>query len=197
MSEFAAYGIPVAVSLRVLKLSCQPYYRLLKQPLTASELGEAYRANALFNAHREHPEFGSRFLVAGDQAAGEAMCKRTASKICRDNQCWSVFGKKRGNNCKRPVSPVHDDLVRRDFTAGRLNLWWLTDITEHWTTKGKLYFRAAKDVCSRLIVGYSIGHRMESRLAVNALVSAGPRRGSVAEFIVHSDRGSQFERGHS
>lgn len=34
MSELAADGIPVAVSLRVLELSRQPYYRWLKHQLT-------------------------------------------------------------------------------------------------------------------------------------------------------------------
>ena len=195
MSELADDGIPVAVSLRVLKLSRQPYYRWLKQPITASELGEAYRANALFDAHREDPEFGSRFLVAEARAVGEVMCERTAWRICRDNKWWSVFGKKRGRNGKRPGPPVHDDLVQREFTAGRLNQRWLTDITEHWTDEGKLYLCAVKDVCSRRIVGYSMGPRMEARLAVNALVSAVSRRGSVAGCIVHSDRGSQFRAG--
>jgi putative transposase len=58
VSELAADGIPVAVSLRVLKLSRQPYYRWLHQQVTAAELTEAYRANALLDAHRDDPEFG-------------------------------------------------------------------------------------------------------------------------------------------
>ena len=63
MSELAADGIPVAVSLRVLKLSRAPYYRWLAQPVTTAEVIEAHRANALFDAHRDDPEFGSRFLA--------------------------------------------------------------------------------------------------------------------------------------
>ena len=43
MSELAADGIPVAVSLRVLKLSRQPYYRWRHQQVTQAELIEAYR----------------------------------------------------------------------------------------------------------------------------------------------------------
>jgi len=121
VSELAADGVPVAVSLRVLKLSRQPYYRWLHQPVTAAELIEAYRANALFDAHRDDPEFGSRLLAEEARAAGEAMSERTAWKICRDNQWWSVFGKKRGKIGKRPGPPVHDDHLRREFTAGRLN----------------------------------------------------------------------------
>ena len=191
MSELAADGIPVTVSLRVLKLSRQPYYRWRHQQVTTAELTEAYRANALLDAHRDDPEYGYRFLVGEAAEAGEVMCQRTAWSICRDNQWWSVFGKKRGKNGKRPGPPVHDDLVKRDFSADDVNELWLTDITEHWTDEGKLYLCAIKDVFSARIVGYSISDRMKARLAVNALDNAASRRGDVAGCIVHSDRGSQ------
>ena len=192
MSELAADGIPVAVSLRVLKLSRQPYYRWRHQQVTTAELTEAYRANALLDAHLDDPEYGYRFLVSEAAEAGEVMCERTAWRICRDNQWWSVFGKKRGKNGKRPGPPVHDDLVKRDFSADDANELWLTDITEHWTDEGKLYLCAIKDVFSGRIVGYSISDRMKARLAVKALDNAISRRRDAAGCIVHSDRGSQF-----
>jgi transposase InsO family protein len=75
---------------------------------------------------------------------------------------------------------VHDDLVRRDFSATAPNRLWLADITEHRTTEGKLYICAVKDVCSNRIVGYSIDSRMKSRLAVTALTNALARRSDVA-----------------
>ena len=192
MKELAADGVPVAVSCRVLKLSRQPYYRWLRRPVTDAELTWAYRANALFDAHREDPEFGYRFLVGEAALVEESMCERTAWRICRDNRWWSVFGQKRGHNGRRSGPPVHDDLVQRDFTANAPNHLWLTDITEHHTAEGKLYLCAIKDVYSGRIVGYSIDSRMKSRLAVAALGSAVARRGDVAGCIVHSDRGSQF-----
>ncbi len=192
MTELAEDGIPVAVTCRVLGLSRQPYYRWLANPITAAELAEAYRANALLDAHRDDPEFGYRFLAEEAAAAGEVMCERTAWRICRDNTWWSVFGKKRGKNGKRPGPPVHDDLVQRKFSAGAINQLWLTDITEHRTEEGKLYLCAVKDVFAGRIVGYSMSDRMEARLAVNALENAVSRRGDVAGCVVHSDRGSQF-----
>jgi transposase InsO family protein len=146
----------------------------------------------LFDAHRDDPEFGYRFLVDEAEDAGEAMCERSAWRICRDNGWWSAFGKKRGKNGKKPGPPVHDDLVERDFTAVGPNQLWLTDITEHRTAEGKLYLCAIKDVFSGRIVGYSIDSRMKSSLAVQALHNAVARRGDVAGCIVHSDRGSQF-----
>jgi len=192
VKELAADGIPVAVTCRVLKLARQPYYRWLAQPVTDAELVEAYRANALFDAHRDDPEFGYRFLVDEADDAGQPMAQRTAWRICSDNGWWSAFGKrKRGKNGKTGP-PVHDDLVGRDFTADAPNRLWLSDITEHHTGEGKLYLCAIKDVFSNRIVGYSIDARMKSRLATTALASAVARRGEVAGCILHSDRGSQF-----
>jgi putative transposase len=194
--ELAADGVPVTVTCRVLKIARQPYYRWLAHPVTDAELTRAYRADALFDAHREDPEFGYRLLVDEATDAGQKMAPRTAWRICSTNGWWSAFGKpKRGKNDK-PGPPVHDDLVQRDFTATAPNQLWLTDITEHRTAEGKLYLCAIKDVYSNRIVGYSIDSRMKSRLAVAALHNAVARRAAegadVAGCIVHSDRGSQF-----
>ena len=82
MKELADDGIAVAVTCRVLKLARQPYYRWLTSPVTDAEYLEAYRANALFDAHRDDPEFGYRFLVAEAGDAGQPMAERTAWRIC-------------------------------------------------------------------------------------------------------------------
>ena len=118
MNELAADGIPVAVTCRVLHVARQPYSRWLARPVTDAELAAAYRADALFDAHRDDPGFGYRFLADEARAAGQAMVERTAWKICSGMGWWSAMSrKKRGDKGGRPGPPVHDDLVRRDFTA--------------------------------------------------------------------------------
>ena len=189
----APLRVPVTVTCRVLGLARQPYYRWLEQPVSAAELEEAHRANALFDAHRDDPEFGYRFLLDEARDAGVLMAERTAWRICSDNGWWSAFGKKKARGSgKKAGPPVHDDRVQRNFTASGPNELWLTDITEHRTGEGKVYLCAIKDVYSNRIVGYSIDSRMKSQLAVTALNNAVARRGGVAGCIVHSDRGSQF-----
>lgn len=191
--DLAADGIPVAVTCRVLGIARAPYYRWLARPVTETELRQAYLANALFDAHRDDPEFGHRLLADEAAAAGQKACDRTVWRRCSENSWWSVFGKKRAKNGKKPGPPAHEDLVERVFTAPAVNRLWLTDITEHPTGEGKVYLCAIKDVYSGRIVGYSISDRMKARLAVDALASAVQRRaGLVAGCIVHSDRGSQF-----
>ncbi|MFN8038884.1 MAG: IS3 family transposase [Acidimicrobiales bacterium] len=193
--ELAAEGIPVAVSCRVLKIARQPYYRWLEEPIVASQLNEAYLANAICDAHRDDPEFGYRFLADEVRRQDEhaEVSDRVVWRICRDNRWWSVFGKPKTRKSSTPGTPAHDDLVRREFTATAPNQLWLTDITEHRTREGKLYLCAVKDVYSNRIIGWSIDSRMKARLAVAAIEMAVARRdGDVAGCIVHSDRGSQF-----
>jgi transposase InsO family protein len=192
VSELAVDGVPVTVTCRVLKLVRQDYYRWLASPITASELEEAYLANALFDAHHDDPEFGYRFLADEVKDSGFSACERTVWKICSTNGWWSSFGKKKTRKLAKVHTPAHDDLVKRRFCADTLDHLWLGDITEHPTKEGKLYLCAIKDVCSNRIVGYSIDERMKARLAVAAINNAAARRGDVAGCIFHTDRGSQF-----
>jgi putative transposase len=190
--ELAADGVPVTVTCRVLKLARQPYYRWLACPVSDAEWDEAHLANALFDAHRDDPEFGYRFLADEVHDAGFAACERTVWRRCSENGWWSAFGKKKSRKRSKPATPAHDDLVRREFTASAPNRLWLADITEHRSDEGKLYLCAIKDAFSNRIVGWAIDERMKARLVVAALEMAVARRGDVAGCILHSDRGSQF-----
>jgi len=118
------------------------------------------------------------------------------NRLCSQQRLWSIHARRRGRS-RRPGPPVHDDLVRREFSAPAPNRLWLTDITEHPTAEGKLYLCAVKDACSKRIVGYSMADRMTSQLAVDALANAvSLRRPQTDQLVVHSDRGSQF-RSHA
>ncbi|MEV0767750.1 hypothetical protein [Nocardia salmonicida] len=89
---------------------------------------EAFRANALFEAHRDDPEFGYRSLTNEAREAGESMSERTAWRICSTNQCWSVFGKPRRGKNGKPGPPVHVGPVQRSFRSDAPRQLWLSDI---------------------------------------------------------------------
>jgi putative transposase len=191
--ELAADGIPVVVSCRVLGLARQPYYRWLDSPFTDGQLDEAWLANSIFDAHRDDPEFGYRFLADEVRREGQVVSDRVVWRICRDHAWWSRFGKPKARRKTAKVhAPAFEDLVRRDFTARAPNQKWVADITEHPTAEGKVYLCAIKDLWSNRIVGWAIDERMKARLVVAALEVAVARRGEVAGCILHADRGSQF-----
>jgi putative transposase len=178
----------------VLGFSKQAFYKWQANPVSQRDWDDAHLINAAIDIHHDDPEFGHRFIT--DELADQGMraSRNRVNRLCTSQRLWSVHSRKRGLN-RKPGPPVHDDLVRRDFTAEAPNQLWLTDITEHPTAKGKLYLCAIKDASSKRIVGYSIDARMTSELAVTALRNAIALRGPV-EAIMHSDRGSQF-RSHA
>jgi putative transposase len=88
---------------------------------------------------------------------------------------------------------TEEDLVKRDFTADWPDALWLTDITEHPTSEGKLYCAAVMAAFSRRIIGWSIAARQDSDLVINALSMAVTRRQpEKGRTVLHSDHGTQY-----
>ena len=154
---------------------------------------EAHRANALFDAHRDDPEFGYRFLADEARDAG--------GRWLRAHGLEDLLGEplvERASARRRPG--------RKKAGPHRCTTTWSTVTspprprtscgsgTSPSTERGRGSSTSApsRTCVSNRIVGYSIDDRMKSRIAVNAIESAVARRGDVAGCLFHSDRGSQF-----
>jgi transposase InsO family protein len=190
VQDLAVAGIPVTLACRVLGFSKQAFYKWQANPVTQREWDDAHLVNAAIGIHHDDPAFGYRFIADQLAGVGVVASENRVQRLCAQERIWSIFAKKRGLS-RKAGPPVHDDLVKRQFTADAPNVTWLTDITEHPTGEGKLYLCAIKDLFSTRIVGYSIGARMPAELAVAALRNAVALRDPLGT-TVHSDRGSQF-----
>ncbi len=198
----ARIRVPVAVACRVLRLSTQGYYKWVKNPVSQRDWDDAQLINAAVDIHGDDPGFGYRFIADELPARGISASENRVWRLCSAQRIFSIHSVKRGTG-RKPGPPVHDDLLAiktadrkeggpgRDFSATGPNQKWLTDITEHPTSEGKLYLCAVKDCYSGRIVGYSIDSRMKSSLAASAIRNAISLR-SPHRTILHSDRGSQF-----
>ena len=95
--------------------------------------------------------------------------------------------------------------LQQDFNVDAPDRVWVTDITYIRTHEGWLYLAAVIDLYSRKVVGPSrwllrnrlpvsgsMASRMQTSLALNALLMAVWRRKPTNKVIVHSDQGSQF-----
>lgn len=91
------------------------------------------------------------------------------------------------------VAPNH---LQRQFNVSEPNQSWVTDITYIRTHEGWLYLSAGIDLFSRQVIGWSMGHRIDTELVLNALLMVLWRRQPKAAVTVHSDQGIQFT-GHT
>jgi putative transposase len=190
--DLADDGIPVTVTCRVLGFSTAGFYKWRANPISNRDWDDAHLINAIVDIHADDPEFGYRFIADELEAAGHVASENRVHRLCALQKIASSILRKRRGSGKTPGPPVHDDHVNRIFHAEGIDQIWLTDISEHPTSEGKLYICAVKDVCSRRIVGYAIGPRMTSQLADAALRTAIARRRPTGTVVVHSDRGGQF-----
>ncbi len=106
--DLATDGVPVTVLCRVLELCRQHYYRWLAQPFTDAELDEAHVANAVFDAHRDDPEFGYRFLA--DEVRPQAT--RSVTGRCGGSRRRTAGGAGSGNPA-RTAKPQRQRTPRR------------------------------------------------------------------------------------
>lgn len=144
--------------------------------MSAREWSDAHLVDAAREIHADDRSSATASSPMSSPQSTASPPARTVCSVCaaRTGSSRSSPGARRG---VRPGPAVHDDLVRRAFTAERPNALWLTDMTEHRTDEGKLYLCAIKDACSGRIVGCSIDERMKASLAVAALRNATSLRG--------------------
>lgn len=70
---------------------------------------------------------------------------------------------------------------------------WLTDVTKHPASDGKVYLAAVLDVYARRIVGWSIAGHLRAEPGVDALeIARWRRRAGSWQTVVHLDRGAQY-----
>ena len=87
------------------------------------------------------------------------------------------------------------NLLSRDFKATKPNQKWVADVTYIPTREGWLFLATVLDLYSRKIVGWSMGERLTSQLAQDALSAAVTARTPSAGVLVHSDQGREYYAG--
>jgi transposase InsO family protein len=92
---------------------------------------------------------------------------------------------------KDPAAKPAADLVERDFTADEPSELWVGDITFIPTDEGWLFVASVLDVCTRMVVGWSIADHLRAEVCTDALTAAAASRGEavLAGTVFHSDHG--------
>lgn len=87
---------------------------------------------------------------------------------------------------------VSDNLLKRNFTASKLNEKWVSDITYIKVDKGFVYLAVIMDLFSRKIIGWALDTTMTNQLIIDAFNMAVATRNIEPGLILHSDRGVQY-----
>ncbi len=137
--------------------------------------------------------YGSRRMKKALNALGYPVSRNKARKLMREAGVKVRHRKKyKVTTNSNHQQPVFDNLLERQFDVSQTDQVYASDITYVWTQEGWLYLAVVIDLCSRKVVGWSMGSRMNAQLVCDALKMALWRRRPKAGLIHHSDRGSQY-----
>ena len=168
------------------------YYAIKFRKPNDREIRRLMLADAIADIHaRSRGTYGIlRIRAALEIEQGLIVNTKLVKRIMRELGIQGIPGPRKGvKNLKN--APTCEDLVQRQFRASAPNELWLTDITEHPTTEGKLYCCVVLDLYSRKVVGWAIDRRCEATLVNDALAKAGASRPRSPKTVIHSDHGSQ------
>jgi putative transposase len=160
--------------------------RSLRRELLAAEIRRAsLKSHGLYGSPRVHRE-----LLDG----GVKACLNTVAKVMQREGIGSRIYKKfkpRTTDSRHGLA-VAENVLARQFSQALPNSAWCADITYIATGEGVLYLAAVVDLCSRKVVGWSMGEHMRATLCTDALKMALGRRKVPEGLICHSDRGKQY-----
>ena len=197
-AQRAEFGVPYAVACRALGVSQAWFYKWCHgdgSPRRARRRALAALIAALFAQHRS--SYGAPRITADLRVMGWRVSQNTVAAIMAE-QGLRARTKRRRRSTTRPGKGRWraPDLVKRDFTARRVNQRWFGDGTEIDTAQGKLQLASVLDVCSRRIVGFALSEHHDAELAYGSLAMAvAVRGGQVAGVVLHTDGGSEYTAG--
>lgn len=188
--------LPVTTCCRVMGVSRAGFYQRRAQPVTDTELAEAYAANEVHDIWTmSRRSYGSP-RVRTELRLGRRVrrSKTTCERLMRICGAVGIHYPKRNRGCTRPGDgDINDDLVNRAFDPDGPDRLWCMDITEHPTAEGKVYLAVVIDAWARRVVGWSIADHLRAELVADAVQMATWRRQPPRnQVIAHSDHGSQY-----
>ena len=185
----------VEVCCKVLRVSRSGYYAWIARPASAQARRREELAREIQQVHDENRQvFGSPRVHQALLARGQSVCENTVADIMKQRQIRAKSKKKfvPRTTDSQHQQPVARNVLDRQFDAPLPNQKWAVDITYIRTDQGWLYLAGVIDLCSRMIVGWSMADHMETSLVSDALEMAIARRSPAPGLVHHSDRGVQY-----
>jgi len=179
----------------VLNLSRSSFYHAAHAtPSEIVDLDLGQKIEAIFLEHRRR--YGYRRIHRELQEAGVVCAECRVRRLMKERGLQAIsprqFIPRTSDGRADAPSP---NLLQDRGLPEQPNQIWTGDITYIPTEKGWRYLAIILDLCSRKVVGWSLGNHMRSELVCEALDQALQSRGSKGELIFHSDRGSQYGSG--
>jgi putative transposase len=188
----AAERLPVQLVCRVRGISESGYYDRKTRAPSARSIRHAWLTDLIRRVHLDsRGTYGSRRVHAKLRLGHGIVVEHGAVEmLMRRASIVGATGRPKWKRTK-PDS-IAADHVERQFARSAPNQLWVTDVTEHPTREGKIYYAVVLDTYSRRVVGWAIDSSPYAALVTNALGMAIDTRRPQSGTVIHSDQGTVF-----
>ena len=170
IKAMVAGGLPVQRCCARLDVSELGYYSWLRRVPSNRDFRHAWLLEQIQAVHEvTRGVYGARRVWAELTLGLGLQVGRSQVEAVMSRAGISGIPGKRGSKKARMETPLPGDLVKREFERDHPNQLWVTDVTEHRTSEGKIYCAVVLDTFSRKVVGWAIDSSPNAQLVVNAL----------------------------
>jgi len=194
MIECCRDAYPVRLMCRCLEVSPSGYYGWRDRPLSGQAKENERLLGRIKTLHAESDGVKGSGRIWDDlRYAGEFCGKHRVARLMQRSSIQGIPQRRRWKKKAPGQRPLDvENHVARDFKADEPNTKWVTDITYIRTAEQWLYLCVVLDLHSGMVVGWSMSHRQERQLVIQAVLMALWQRPDRRPVILHSDRGCQF-----
>lgn len=194
MIERCRDAFPVRMMCRLLKVSPSGYYDWRHRKPSQQQQDNSRLLRHIRELYADSDGvYGSPRIWEELRYQGESCGLNRVARLMQQDGLAGIPARKQWR--KRRSTQRPDDVqnhLERDFTAEQSNTKWVTDITYIRTGEGWLYLAVIIDLYSKQVIGWSMSHRMEKQLVIQAVLMALWQKQDKHQVILHSDRGSQY-----
>ncbi len=150
------------------------------------------RLKELFAEHKGM--YGYRRLTVQLQNEGFGVNHKKVLRLMRKESLICVQRKKRKySSYKGTVGKIADNLIQRDFTSGKANEKWFTDVTEFHLGDEKCYLSPILDAYGQEIVAWNLSTSPNLQQVHDMLQKAFLANPQTEGTSLHSDQGWQYQ----
>jgi len=187
---------PIVLMCRVLEVTRAAYYKAIHRTESETQVKQRTIVQEIRRIHAlpKRDNYGSPRIHRELVKAGIHCSENTVAKLMRHAGIRAKIAPKFRvvTTDSKHGLPVAPNRLDQDFQVKSINQVWLSDFTYIPHREGFSYLCTIQDLCSRKIVGWAVGTRIDAELAMRALQQAIDLRQPSPGLILHSDRGSQY-----
>ena len=186
----------VSFLCKALNVSRSGYYDWAKRKPSQREQETRYLSHDIARVFSESRQtYGVPRIRKALAAQGKSHGKARISKLMKAQGLKAKATRRfKVTTNSQHTRAVFPNILAQSFNPSQPNQAWCADITYFPTKEGWLYLATVIDLYSRMIIGWSMGTSLQTKLIEDALQMAlWKRKPSKGKGLIHhSDRGSQY-----